>query len=149
MLKRLCAWVAGLWAGLLIGLGFIAAPAGFMSAPPDVAGAIAGRFFGQEAYLALVLSVVLFIFLRRIASDDAHASIVGRKSSLFSADMVLVLGALFCTVAGYFAVQPMMAAAKAGQGSVDFGTLHGLSAGLFGLKTLLVAVLAFRRTRTA
>ena len=44
-------------------------------------------------------------------------------------------------------VLPMMAAARAGQGSLSFGALHGLSAGFFGLKGLLVLALAWRLTR--
>ena len=61
--------------------------------------------------------------------------------------MLLVLGTLFCTVAGYFGVQPLMAAARAGQGTFSFGQLHGISFGLFGLKIVLVAALAWRATR--
>ena len=59
---------------------------------------------------------------------------------------MLTLGALFCTVAGYFALQPMMAAARAGEGAVSFGALHGLSAGFYALKTGLVVALAWRLT---
>jgi len=58
--------------------------------------------------------------------------------------MMLALGALFCTVAGYFALQPMMAAARAGQGPLSFGQLHAVSAVFYGLKLLLVLVLAWR-----
>jgi len=78
--------------------------------------------------------------LRQQARTAAEAG----RGSVLNANMLLVLGALFCTVAGYFALQPMMAAARAGQGSLSFGALHGISAGLFGLKALLVAVLAWR-----
>ena len=56
----------------------------------------------------------------------------------------MLFGALFCTVAGYFALQPMMAAARAGQGAWSFGALHAVSAVFFGLKTLLVLALAWR-----
>jgi hypothetical protein len=55
-----------------------------------------------------------------------------------------LLGVLFCTVAGYFAIQPMMAAARAGQGSLSFGALHGISSAFFVLKGLLVLALAWR-----
>ena len=58
--------------------------------------------------------------------------------------MLLALGALFCTVAGYYAIQPMMAAARAGQGAWSFGALHGASSVFFGLKGLLVLALAWR-----
>jgi hypothetical protein len=70
---------------------------------------------------------------------------------VFSANLMLILGTLFCTVAGYFAVQPMMEAARAGQGSVSFGALHAVSSSFFVLKGLLVLTLAWRLTsiRTA
>jgi len=137
---RWAAWLAGLWAGILLGIGLIGAPAGFATSLPETAGRTAGRMFAQEAYLSLVLAVVLFLMLRQQARTAAEAG----HGSVLNANMLLVLGALFCTVAGYFALQPMMAAARAGQGSLSFGALHGISAGLFGLKALLVAVLAWR-----
>jgi hypothetical protein len=46
-------------------------------------------------------------------------------------------------------VQPMMAAARAGQGTVSFMTLHAISAGLFVLKGLLVLALAWRLSSVA
>ena len=142
MLRRWSAWIAGLWAGLLWGVGLIGAPAGFATAPPDVAGRIAGRMFAQEATLSLALAIVLFIMLRRVARDAAETG----AGSVFSANMVLILGALFCTVFGYFALQPMMADAKAGHGSLSFGALHGISAGLYMLKAVLVTIAAWRLT---
>jgi hypothetical protein len=54
---------------------------------------------------------------------------------------------LFCTVAGYFALQPMMAAARAGQGPWSFAALHVASTAFFSLKALLVLVLAWRVSR--
>ncbi|HJV60446.1 MAG TPA: DUF4149 domain-containing protein [Albitalea sp.] len=136
-------WLAGLWGGVLCGIGLIGAPAGFATTLPETAGRIAGRMFAQEAYLSLALAMALFLLLRRVARAAAQ---VGR-GSVFSADMLLALGALFCTVAGYFALQPMMAAARAGQGNWSFAALHGVSAGLYALKALLVVVLAWRLAR--
>jgi hypothetical protein len=63
-------------------------------------------------------------------------------SAQFSAGFGLALGALFCTVAGYFALQPMMADARAGSGPLSFGQLHALSAVFYGLKCVLVLALA-------
>jgi hypothetical protein len=65
---------------------------------------------------------------------------------VFTANLMLLLGTLFCTVAGHFAVLPLMDAARAGQGSLSFGMLHGISAGFFVLKGLLVLALAWRLT---
>jgi hypothetical protein len=139
-LRRLAALVAGLWAGLILGIAAIGAPASFANAARDVAGRVAGQMFAQEAYVSLVAAVALLVLVRRQARDDAQA---GRGSAL-SANVLLVLGALFCTVFGYFAMQPMMASARAGQGLLSFGVLHGVSAVFFLLKGLLVAVLAWR-----
>jgi len=86
------------------------------------------------------MAVVMYLLLRRTARAKAAAG----TGSVLSTDVLLVLGTLFCTVAGYFAVQPMMAAARLGQGAMSFGALHGFSAGLFALKGLLVLVLAWR-----
>jgi len=139
---RLAAWLAGLWAGVLWGIGLIGAPAGFATALPEAAGRVAGRMFTQEAYLSLLMVVVLFLMLRKRARAAAAAG----SGSVLSANLLLVFGALFCTVAGHFGLQPMMAAAKAGQGALSFGALHGASAGLYGLKAVLVSVLAWRLT---
>ena len=57
--------------------------------------------------------------------------------------MVLTLGALFCTVLGYFVVQPMMAVARTGQGGpLNFAQLHAVSALFFLLKIGCVLALA-------
>lgn len=137
---RVAAVFAGLWAGVLLAIALIAAPAGFATLAAADAGRVAGRMFAQEAYLGLALAIVLFLLERRRARLDAEAG----RGSVFNANMVLLLGALFCTVAGYFALQPMMAAARAGQGPWSFGALHGASAAFFGLKALLVLALAWR-----
>jgi hypothetical protein len=137
---RFAAWLAGVWTGMLAAIGLMAAPAAFAAAPRATAGLIAGRLFAQEAYFGLAAAIVLFLVLRREARGGAAAG----RGSAFSVDMLLALGALFCTVAGYFALQPMMASARAGQGGLSFGTLHAVSAAFFASKGLLVAVLAWR-----
>jgi hypothetical protein len=94
----------------------------------------------QEAYLSLAVAIVLFAIERQRSRLAAAAG----TGSVFSANLVLLLGTLFCTVAGYFALLPMMAAARAGQGTVSFMALHAVSSGLFVLKGLLVLALAWR-----
>jgi len=138
-LQRVAGWLAGLWAGVLLGIGFIGAPAGFASTFPETAGRIAGRMFLQEAYLSLGLCVLLLLMLRRIwQMTEARGSVLG-------ADALMLLGVAFCTVLGQFGLQPAMAAARAGQGGgMSFGALHGLSMGLFALKGVLLLILAWR-----
>ena len=140
--SRLAGLLAGVWAGVLLGIGAFAAPAAFATLATADAGRLVNRLFAQEAYLSLGAAVVLFIIERQRSRDMAAAG----TGSVFSANLMLILGSLFCTVAGYFAVQPMMAAARAGEGSVSFLMLHALSAGMFALKGLLVLALAWRLT---
>ena len=142
---RFAAVVAGLWAGILLGIGAIAAPSAFATlVPADAGGVVAARMFMQEAYLSLGVAIVLFVIERR----TRQVAVAG-AGSVFSLNLVLLLGTLFCTIAGYFAVQPMMAAARAGQGTVSFMTLHAVSGGLFALKGLLVLALAWRLSSAA
>ena len=142
---RAAALIASLWAGILLCIGAIAAPAAFaILARPD-AGRFVNRLFEQDAYLSIAVAVVLFAIERQRSRDAAEAG----TGSVFSANLMLLLGTLFCTVAGYFAVQPMMEAARAGQGSLSFGALHAITAGFFVLKGLLVLVLVWRLTAAA
>lgn len=146
--RRVAALIAGLWAGILLCIGAIAAPAAFATLAPPDAGRFVNRVFEHDAYLSIGVAVVLFVIERQRSRDAAEAG----AGSVFSANLMLLLGTLFCTVAGYFAVQPMMDAARAGQGALSFGMLHAISAGFFLLKGLLVLALAWRlsaATRTA
>lgn len=142
---RLRTLLPGLWAGVLLCIALIATPAPFATLSAPDAGRVVGRIFTQEAYLSLALGVGLFLLERRVATAQAAQD----GGSVLSLHLVLLLGVLFCTVAGYFAVQPMMAAARSGQSTVPFAVLHAVSAGFFGLKTLLVLVLAWRAGRPA
>jgi hypothetical protein len=140
---RFAAVVAGLWAGILLCIGAFAAPSAFAVLASADAGRVVARIFAQEAYLSLGAAIVLFTIERQRSRSDAAA----RRGSVFSTNLVLLLGTLFCTVAGYFAIQPMMAAARAGQGTVSFMALHAVSSSFFALKGLLVLALAWRLTR--
>lgn len=140
MLERVAALLAALWAGSLVCIAALAAPAAFAMLASADAGRVVGRLFAQEAALSLALAILLFLVERRSARVLAAAG----RSSVLSANLLLVAGALFCTVAGYYAIQPMMPAARAGQGAWSFGALHAASAVFFGLKTLLVVALAWR-----
>ena len=137
---RFGGWLAGLWAGALLAIALLAAPAAFAALPAADAGRVVARIFAREALLGLVLSAALFMVVRQRARRAAAAS----GSSVVDANVLIVLGTLFCTVAGYYAVQPMMVAARAGQGPLGFGALHGVSLAFFALKALLAMTLAWR-----
>ena len=144
-LRRWRLLLPGLWAGWLLCVAALATPAPFALLPQAEAGRVAGRMLAQEAYTALALGVLLLVLERLAARRDAASG----QGSQFSTGMVLALGALFCTVAGYFAMQPMMAAARAGQGALSFGQLHAVSATFYGVKVVLVAALAWRAAAPA
>ena len=140
---RLRVLLPALWAGLLLTVALIATPAPFATLATHDAGRVVARILAQEAYASLAFAVVLYVLERRHGRSDAAQG----RGSVLSGNLLLVFGALFCTVAGYFAIQPMMEAARAGQPGPSFMTLHAASTGLYALKAILVAVLAWRVTR--
>jgi len=140
MASRWAVVLAGLWAGMLASIGLMAAPAAFATLVPADAGRLVGRLLMQEAYVSLAMACVMFA-IERQRSGRAAAS---GRGSVFSTNLILLLGTLFCTVAGHFAVQPMMAAARLGQGPWSFGALHAVSGSLFAFKGVLVLALAWR-----
>ena len=142
-LKRARRLLPGLWLGWLLCVALLATPAAFaLLAPPD-AGRLVARMLAQEAYTSLALGLLLLVLER---AGARRAALAGRGPQ-FSTGMLLALGAVFCTVAGYFGVQPLMPAARAGQGLLSFGQLHALSAAFYVLKCGLVLALAWRATR--
>lgn len=136
--ERVRRLLPAVWLGLLLGIALIAAPSLFAILERPAAGRVAARLFALEAQVALGAAVVLLVLERR-RTVRGHA-----EGSVLSTELLLVLGALFCTVLGHHALQPMMEAARAGSGRWSFGALHGASTALYGLKTLLVGVLAWR-----
>jgi hypothetical protein len=145
LLERARRLVPALWAGWLLCVALLATPAAFATLERAVAGRTAGRMLAQEAYTSLALAVGLLI-LQRLASRQG-AREASRPTPPLGADVMLTAGALFCTVAGYFAVQPMMAAAREGQGPLTFGQLHAVSSLFYLVKVGLVLALAWRGTR--
>jgi hypothetical protein len=129
----------GVWAGLLLAVALLATPAPFATLASADAGRVVARILRHEAYVSLALGLALLVLERLAARRQVDAG-----GSQFSAGMALAAGALFCTVAGYFGLQPVMAAARAGQGALSFGQLHALSAGFYIVKTGLVLALAWR-----
>jgi hypothetical protein len=129
----------GLWAGWLLCVALLATPAPFATLASHDAGRVVGRMLAQEAYVSLALGLIL-VLMERTAERRSG----GRP---FGFGFGLALGALFCTVAGYFGVQPLMSAARAGASAFSFGQLHAASAGLFVVKAALVLALAWRAAR--
>lgn len=134
-LARLSRLLPGLWLGWLMCVAGLATPAAFALLERAQAGQLAGRMLAQEAATSLVFALILLL-LHRVKAKHGGPQ--------FGLDFGLVLGALFCTVSGYYGVLPLMEAARAGQGSLSFGALHAISSVFYGVKLLCVAVLAWR-----
>jgi uncharacterized membrane protein YidH (DUF202 family) len=139
--QRCAGWLAGLWAGLMIAVGFVVAPTLFATLPRADAGRVAGRLFEIDAYVGLAAAVPLLALAMRGPRAARPAG-----PSRFSVDLMLVLAALFCIVAGYFAVQPMIETARRGEGGPSFAVLHGVASAFFVVKVAAIAVLAWRLT---
>lgn len=136
--------VPGLWAGALLCIALIATPAPFATLAQADAGRVVARIFAQEAWLSIGLGGLLLMLERRAAAEAAEAG----QGSQFTPGMGLALLALLCTVLGYYGLQPMIAAAKAGQPTaLGFAALHGISFGLFAVKIVAVTALAWRAAR--
>ena len=143
-LLRFQAWLAGVWAGMILAVGGVAAPSLFMALEREFAGKGAGRIFTVEAKVSLAFAILIFVIERRRVRDLVEQ---GVQVSAMTANLLLVLGALFLTIFGEFALHPMIEAAKAGQPTpLSFGALHGISAMLFWVRAVIVGALAWRLT---
>ena len=142
-LARIRSVLAGLWVGVLLCVGAIAAPSLFAVLERPLAGLAAGRIFTAEAYWSLMLAVALLVLERALSRKSVELEGGG---SQFTFNLGLVVVALACTVAGHFGIQPMIEQARAGQGAWSFAALHGASTVLFAIKGLAVLALAWRTT---
>ena len=121
-LARFAGWLAGLWAGAIAATGFVAAPTLFAVLPRADAGRVAARLFQIDANVGLAAGVILLILATR------------------GADAVRPAGS------SRFSVEPMIEAARRGEGGPSFAVLHGVGSVFFVAKFLAVAVLAWRLT---
>jgi hypothetical protein len=137
--------LAGAWFGLLAAIAFIAAPSAFATLARADAGRYVARVFALEAWASLAIALLLLFAEQRRARVDAHAG----RGSVMSGATLLLFGAIFCTVLGRFGIEPMMAAARTGDGVWSFGALHAASTALYAVKALLVLVLAWRWQRSS
>ncbi|MBL8331396.1 MAG: DUF4149 domain-containing protein [Rubrivivax sp.] len=142
--RRALILLAAAWLGLLLSVALIATPAPFATLDKALAGRVVARVLAHEAAASVVLGALTLALLRWETRRRFEA---GQPVRQFDLQLGLAGAALFCTVAGYYGVQPMMEQARAGQGSLGFGALHAISVAFFGLKAVLVAALAWALTR--
>ena len=140
-LRRL---LPGIWLGLLVAIALIATPAASGTLDKASFGAVARAIFAREAPTSFILGVVILVIERR----DALVRHLATGVSQFSTEMTLAIAALFCTVAGYYGLQPMMEQARlGGVATLTFTQLHAISLAFFGAKALCVLALAWKATR--
>jgi len=143
-LLRFQSWLAAVWTGLIVATGGLAAPSLVTVLERELAGKAAGRIFTLEAKVSLAFAVLSFVIERRRVRDQVES---GVTTTVMTGNLLLILGALFLTIFGEFALHPMIEAVKAGQPSaLSFGALHGISASLFWVRALMVGSLAWRLT---
>lgn len=143
MRGRLARTLPALWAGVLLCVAAIATPVPFALLARADAGRVVARILLHEAWISLVLGLVLLVLARVAARRQFEAG----TGTAFNTEMLLSLGAVFCSVAGYFGIQQLMPAARAGQGNFSFGQLHAASAAFFVVKAGLVLALSWRASR--
>ena len=136
-LRRVAAGLAGSWAGSTAAIGFVAAPILFATLPRADAGRVAARLFAVDATIGICAGALLLLFTFQLARRAAESG-----ASRFSTDMLLVLGALFCIVAGHYALAPLLAGARGDSGR--FALLHGVASVFFVVKLVAIAVVAWR-----
>ncbi len=141
MLQRLRLLLAALWGGQLLCVATLAAPNAFAVLERSEAGRYVGRLFELDASVSLGLALLLVLMERRVQRDAAD------EGRVLTAALVLPLAALFCTVAGFYALQPMLAAARLGEGGLSFASLHLISTSFYALKLVLVLALAWMLSR--
>jgi hypothetical protein len=140
-LRRAAAGLAGAWAGLVAGVGFVAAPVLFATLARADAGRAAARLFALDAMIGVDLGAVLLVLCLQLARRDAE-----HGASRLSGEMLLVLAALFCIVAGHYALAPMLESARGSGSGPSFAVLHGVSSAFFLVKFIAIAGLAWRLT---
>ncbi len=133
MAERWRRLLPGLWAGLLLCIAAIAAPAAFGALPSAEE---RGRWYRASSFAKAWLSLALAALLLGLERRRPAQTGPGNVSVLWTA--------AGCTLLGYFAVQALMPAARVGKGVLSFGQLHLISMVFYGIKTLAVLLLAWR-----
>lgn len=133
-------WVGGMWA-----VGFLAVPTLFRGLPDNraLAGELAGQMFTAISVVGLLATAVLLVM-----AVLANSGNVWRNVRVWLVAVAFVLVALF-----FFVVRPVMHDLRAGgvvpgtPQAEEFGRLHKISSGLYGLTSLIGLVLVVTGVR--
>lgn len=121
---RLFRFLATVWVGSLLTIGYAVAPVLFTALDRAAAGEVAARLFRIEGWIGVVCGVLMLVTANaRVRDGDAAY----RRLRLIVAVM------LACVIVGYFAIEPFMNALRvaAQEAGTDVG--HSAYAGRFGM----------------
>jgi hypothetical protein len=144
MLPNLRLLVASLWAGSVWAVSYLAAPSAFAVLDSTRAGNVVGTMLTREAWLAIVLALLLAVLAWRSPDLDTRR----RRWLAWVAG-----GMLACSLAVYLGLQPMMAAIRESAGPAGvraspqwgtFAALHGVSQLLYLVESVLGAILVVK-----
>jgi hypothetical protein len=144
MLPNLRLLVASLWAGSVWAVSYLAAPSAFAVLDSTRAGNVVGTMLTREAWLAIVLALLLAVLAWRSPDLDTR-----RRRRL----AWLIGGMLACSLVVYLGLQPMMAAIRESAGPAGvraspqwgtFAALHGVSQLLYLVESVLGAILVVK-----
>lgn len=136
---RLFRFLATVWVGSLLTIGYAVAPVLFTALDRAAAGEVAARLFRIEGWIGVVCGVLMLVTANaRVRDGDAAY----RRFRLIVAVM------LACVIVGYFAIEPFMNALRvaAQEAGTDvghsayagrFGMLHGVSSLFYLIESLL------------
>jgi hypothetical protein len=136
--------LAALWAGSLWGVSYLAAPSAFAVLDSTLAGSVVGTMLTREAWLSMLLAVLLAILVVRSTDLDAR-----RRRWLWWC----IVGMLLCSMIVYLGLQPVMAAIREAAGPAGvraspqwttFATLHGASQLCYLVESVLGAILVVK-----
>jgi hypothetical protein len=136
--SAVAAVVLTLWAGSLLTICAIAAPAAFAVLDRSSAGRLAGTLFLIETWLGAACALLLF------AAAFVHKPLATRLGPPW-----LIAATAAAPLLSDLVLSPMMATARAANDMSRFGMLHGLAAVLFVAAALGALVLVLRFNRPA
>jgi hypothetical protein len=142
--RRWMVLLAACWLGVLLAVAGIATVSAFATLPRADAGRVVARVLASEAAVSVLAGAVLMV-LQRAATRrrPAHAD----APRQFDAALALPAAAVFCTLAGYYAIVPLMEQARSGTGPLGFAALHAISSAFYVARVALVATLAWTLSR--
>lgn len=135
-LQRLVTTIAALWAGVMIGVGYVFAPVLFklMPATRQFAGSITGEVLSITAYISMGAGVVIMLAVRYLNNRAGF--------STPNAPLILVIAALFLAIFGQFVLFPEIIQARdIGGTHLSFSTLHAISNIVYLVQIFVILVL--------